>query len=82
MKKTAKMITADDAELSLFDTDVSKYLVDDKVIADYLNYILENGDEIDFKRALNNIAKAKGVITKNVDIFQVLKGFRITSISA
>ncbi|MDR0579204.1 MAG: hypothetical protein LBG21_01180 [Campylobacteraceae bacterium] len=52
------------------DTDASKYLTDDETITGYLNYILKEGDEIDFKRALGYIAKAKGItsIAKNIEV--------------
>jgi probable addiction module antidote protein len=65
---TYKHITADDAKLSQFDTDVSKELTDDETIERYLNYIVENGDETDLKMALGDIAKAKGMTTVAKDI--------------
>jgi probable addiction module antidote protein len=57
-------------EWFLNDTDASKYLTDDETITGYLNYILKEGDEIDFKRALGYIAKAKGItsIAKNIEV--------------
>ncbi|MDR2399292.1 MAG: putative addiction module antidote protein [Endomicrobium sp.] len=56
-------ITKDDAKLSPFDTDISKHLTDDEMIKFYLNQVLEDGDEAEFKRALGYIAKAKGMTT-------------------
>ncbi|MDR3346776.1 MAG: putative addiction module antidote protein [Campylobacteraceae bacterium] len=61
--KKYKYIKEGDANLSPFDTDVSKELTDDETIEGYLNYILEQGDEADLKRALGHIAKAKGMTT-------------------
>ncbi|MDR2099761.1 MAG: putative addiction module antidote protein [Campylobacteraceae bacterium] len=63
-------ITADDAKLTPFDTDISKYLTDDEMIEFYLNQVLEDGNEAEFKRALGYIAKAKGMsaISKDVGV--------------
>jgi probable addiction module antidote protein len=54
-------ITKEDAKLTPFKADVVKYLTDDDMIEFYLNYILEEGDEVDLKMALGHIAKAKGM---------------------
>jgi len=61
-------VTAEDAKLSPFDTDISKDLVDDETIEFYLNLVLEDGDEAEFKRALGYIAKAKGMTAVAKDI--------------
>ena len=41
--------------------DVSEYLDDDKIIADYLNTVLEDGDTQDLITALGHVAKARGM---------------------
>jgi probable addiction module antidote protein len=81
MKKI--MITVENAKLTPFDTDVSKYLTDNEAIADYIDYILEDGDEKDFQCALKNIAKAKGMVSITQDyLYTLFKSFRDRQIKA
>jgi len=63
-----KHITPEDAELTPFDTGISQDLVDDETIEWYLNQVLEDGNEAEFKRALGYIAKAKGMTAVAKDI--------------
>jgi probable addiction module antidote protein len=73
----SKRFSKDDIKLAPFDTDVSKYLTDDEAIADYIDYILEEGDEKDFARALKNIAKAKGITSITQDtLYMLFKGLK------
>lgn len=41
--------------------DITEYLEDDVMIAEYLNNVLEEGDTEDIKTALGHIAKAQGM---------------------
>ncbi len=41
--------------------DISEYLDDDAMIAEYLNTVLEEGDAADIVLALGHIAKARGM---------------------
>jgi probable addiction module antidote protein len=68
MKETT--ITAEDAKLTPFDTDISQDLTNNEMIEWYLNEVLERGDEAEFKRALGYIAKAKGMsaIAKDIGV--------------
>ncbi|MDR1007492.1 MAG: putative addiction module antidote protein [Campylobacteraceae bacterium] len=61
MKETEIVITREDAKLIPFEANVPECLTDEKTIERYLNYVLSDGDETDFKRALGHIAKARGV---------------------
>ena len=45
----------------LLDFDISEYLDSKEAISEYLNQVLENGDEQEIIRALGHIAKAKGM---------------------
>ncbi|MDR3346345.1 MAG: putative addiction module antidote protein [Campylobacteraceae bacterium] len=63
-----KYITPEDAELTPYKVDIVKYLTDDESIEFYLNLVLEDGDEAEFKRALGYIAKAKGMTAVAKDI--------------
>jgi probable addiction module antidote protein len=58
-----KHITPNDAILTPYKANIVKYLTDDEMIEFYLNQVLEDGDEAEFKRALGYIAKAKGMTT-------------------
>lgn len=41
--------------------DIAQYLDDDDMIAEYLNYVLEDGDSADILTAIGHIAKAQGM---------------------
>jgi len=45
----------------LYDFDVSKYLDNNEIIAEYLSQILEDGDINELLSAIREIAKAKGM---------------------
>jgi len=45
----------------LLDFDISEYLDSKEAISEYINQVLENGDEQEIIRALGHIAKAKGM---------------------
>jgi len=45
----------------LLNFDISEYLDSKEAISEYLNQVLENGDEQEIIRALGHIAKAKGM---------------------
>ncbi|MDR0580349.1 MAG: putative addiction module antidote protein [Campylobacteraceae bacterium] len=61
-------ITAEDARLTPFDTDMSQHLTNNEMIEWYLNEVLERGNKAEFKRALGYIAKAKGMTTVSKEI--------------
>ena len=46
-------------ELNTFD--IAKYLDNNKVIAEYLSQVLEDGDSDEFLSAIGDIARAKGM---------------------
>lgn len=46
-------------KLTIFD--VSEYLDNQKIIAEYLSQVLADGDSDEFLEAMGNIAKAKGM---------------------
>ncbi len=47
--------------MKLTQFDMSKYLDSDESIEEYLNQVLEDGDNAEFIRAVGYIAKAKGM---------------------
>jgi probable addiction module antidote protein len=49
------------SNLEISNFDVSQYLDDKEIIAEYLSQILEDGDTAELLTALGNIAKAKGM---------------------
>ncbi len=49
------------SNLEVSNFDVSQYLDDKEIIAEYLSQILEDGDTAELLTALGNIAKAKGM---------------------
>jgi probable addiction module antidote protein len=54
-------ITKDDARLEIYEPDIAGRLTSDAAIEFYLNQVLQDGDEAEFKRAMGYIAKAKGM---------------------
>ncbi len=48
-------------KINITEFDASKYLTDEKVIAEYLSISLEEGDVDLFIHALANVAKARGI---------------------
>jgi len=48
-------------KIELTNFDITQYLDDEEIIAEYLSQILSNGDTKELLIALGNIAKAKGM---------------------
>jgi len=48
-------------KIELTDFDISQYLNNKEIIAQYLNDVLKDGDNDEILEALGNIAKAKGM---------------------
>ncbi|MDR1977090.1 MAG: putative addiction module antidote protein [Campylobacteraceae bacterium] len=67
-----KHITKDNAKLTPYEPDIAKHLIDDEMIAIYLNQVLEDGDEAELKRAFGYIAEAKGIDTTRDSLYKSL----------